>query len=116
MFGDSRECVICTRRRTANLLIPGVEGVRPARPTDTHGVSNDATQPFPSGGNFQRGQFLFSLPPQEQVLLQGADGRASISTIIGKLDQTATLTERRELARAFYRRIWRLGHLFYRTA
>ncbi len=66
------------------------------------------------GGNFRRGQFQFSLPPQEQQFLQASDGRASISAIIAAAGQSAG-AERRELARAFYQRMWRLGHLFYRT-
>jgi SAM-dependent methyltransferase len=66
-------------------------------------------------GKFQRGQFQFALPPQEQLLLQASDGRASISTIVNGLGQPAALAERRKLVREFYRRMWRLGHLFYRT-
>lgn len=68
-----------------------------------------------NGGNFQRGQFQFSLTPQEQRLLQAADGRASISTIVAGSGEPPALAERRELARAFYRRMWRQGHLFYQT-
>ncbi len=68
------------------------------------------------GGKAQRGQFQFTLTPPEQILLQAADGQTSISAIAGKLSEPAAVSERRELARAFFRRMWRLGHLFYRTA
>jgi hypothetical protein len=68
------------------------------------------------GGQFQRGQFRFSLAPQEQLLMQACDGESSITAILGKINEPSALTERRELAQGFFRRMWRLGHLFYRTA
>ncbi len=68
------------------------------------------------GGKFRRGAFEFDLPPQEQKLLQGSDGQASISTILSGLGEPSAGSERRELARQFFRRMGRLGHLFYRTA
>jgi hypothetical protein len=68
------------------------------------------------GGKAQRGQFQIALQPHEQVLMQASDGQTSITTIIERLGQPANLGERRELARLFFRRMWRLGHLFYRTA
>lgn len=65
------------------------------------------------GGKFRRGGFEFALPPQEEALLQAADGQASVSAILGGASGTS---ERREAARTFFRRMWRLGHLFYWTA
>jgi SAM-dependent methyltransferase len=68
------------------------------------------------GGKARRGQFEFSLPPREQILMQASDGQTSIAAIVDRLGQPVNLGERRELARVFFRRMWRLGHLFYRTA
>lgn len=68
------------------------------------------------GGKFQRGQFQFGLPPQELTLLQACDGKTTIATMAGKLTDPPGLPERREMARQFFRRMWRLGHLFYLTA
>jgi SAM-dependent methyltransferase len=67
-------------------------------------------------GKAQRGQAQFGLPPHEQVLLQGSDGQTSIGTLADRMAQPGSLGGRRELARVFFRRMWRLGHLFYRTA
>lgn len=68
------------------------------------------------GGNFQRGQFRFTLSAPEQTLLQGVNGKNAISTLLAKLGQSGTPVERREIARTFFRRMARMGHLFYRTA
>jgi hypothetical protein len=68
------------------------------------------------GGKARRGQFEFSLPSHEQILMQASDGQTSIAAIVDRLGQPVNLGERRELARVFFRRMWRLGHLFYRTA
>jgi 2-polyprenyl-3-methyl-5-hydroxy-6-metoxy-1,4-benzoquinol methylase len=68
------------------------------------------------GGQFQRGQSRFNLTSQEQLLMQACDGETSIAAILGKISQPSALAERRELAQGFFRRMWRLGHLFYRTA
>lgn len=78
-------------------------------------VSHPSLTPL-GGGKFQRGQFQFTLPPQEQILLQASDGQTSIAAMAGKLTEPPGLAERREMARTFFRRMWRLGHLFYRTA
>ena len=67
-------------------------------------------------GTFRRGGFTFSLSAQEQTLLRAANGQTSISAIIAAGDRATERAERREFARAFYSRMWRLGHLFYRTA
>ena len=68
------------------------------------------------GGKAQRGQIAFNLLPHEQGLMQGSDGETSIATLIDRLDPPASPSNRRELARLFFRRMWQLGHLFYRTA
>ncbi len=68
------------------------------------------------GGKFRRGQFQFSLGPQQQMLLQSCDGRTSIATLAGKLSEPQAQSERREIARNFYRLMWRMGHLFFLTA
>lgn len=68
------------------------------------------------GGKFRRGAFEFGLSAPEQALLQAANGQTTIATIVAGGDRTADRAERREIARAFYRRMWRLGHMFYRTA
>jgi SAM-dependent methyltransferase len=67
------------------------------------------------GGKAQRGQFQIVLQPHEQVMMQAADGEKTIAAIAQELREPASLGERRELAQAFFRRMWRLGHLFYRT-
>jgi hypothetical protein len=68
------------------------------------------------GGKFQRGQFSFSLGSQQQMLLQACDGQASIAMLAGRLTEPPALAGRRSLAHDFFRTMWRLGHLFYRTA
>jgi SAM-dependent methyltransferase len=68
------------------------------------------------GGKARRGQIAFSLLPHEQILMQGADGETSIATLIDRLSPPPGAGDRRELARVFFRRMWQLGHLFYRTA
>jgi SAM-dependent methyltransferase len=66
------------------------------------------------GGKFRRGAFEFGLSPPEQALLQRSDGQASISSIVSGLGEPASVSERRDLARQFFRRMWRQGHMFYR--
>jgi hypothetical protein len=48
--------------------------------------------------------------------MQGAHGKTSNATMIERLSQPTGASDRRELARVFFRRMWQLGHLFYRTA
>ena len=66
-------------------------------------------------GKAQRGQVQFSLAPHEQILMQGSDGQTSIAALADRIDSSAG-TSKRDLAREFFRRMWQLGHLFYRTA
>jgi SAM-dependent methyltransferase len=68
------------------------------------------------GGKFKRSQFQFNLGPQQQMLFQSSDGQTTIATLAGRLSEPPALAERRELAREFFRAMWRLGHLFYLTA
>ncbi len=68
------------------------------------------------GEKFQRGPFQFTLTQQEQLLLQACDGKTSIATMAARLTEPQGQAERREAARIFFRRMWRLGHLFYLTA
>ena len=67
-------------------------------------------------GSFQRGSSNFSLGAQQQMLLQACDGQTSIATLAGKLTEPEATADKRALSRAFFRIMWRLGHVFFKTA
>jgi Trans-aconitate methyltransferase len=61
-----------------------------------------------------RGSTEFTMTPLESILLQGANGRKTIVQIL-KHKGFAGLTpeQRNRLAKEFYLRMWRHGHVFY---
>jgi SAM-dependent methyltransferase len=65
-------------------------------------------------GKFTRDGFEFSLSPAEAVLLGEANGRRTAADILRhKALGSMPMEERRNFARQFYERMWRLGHMFF---
>ena len=65
-------------------------------------------------GKAVRGAHEFTMSPYEAILLEEATGRKTIAQVLkhtglAKLDQG----ERAMLAKEFYTRLWRLGHVFH---
>jgi SAM-dependent methyltransferase len=63
---------------------------------------------------FSRDGFEFTLSPLEAVLFAEANGRRTAADILRhKALGSLPIEKRKEFARAFYERMWRMGHMFF---